>query len=180
MLSLSSPKPEACLRPEFMLGLSSYIRSYDDLVKLRDILTIDGDDGTKVAIERLKLIGIDKDKASFEEVRLWFLSYQFVFAKMNEVDHFEANLDAKMASIYVVASRADRMAVDYFEEMKTTFRDNFSVIDQLFEFRRRRDGFFFYCEEEIARERIYTKMSEDIEKEREIALSKRIRRFQTA
>lgn len=162
MDALLSPKAIACLRPTFMAGISGYIKSYEDLEKIRDILTIEEEDATRIAFERLKSIGVQIDEASLDEVRLWFLSYQFVFAKIHEVDHFEPSLKEKMAAIDLVASRAHEMALSYFSEMRTKFAGCMENITQLFDYRRKPINFMVYCMEEVARERTYCLMSEDV------------------
>lgn len=127
------------------LPLEEVLRLKDEFV-FEDVGSLD--DVTTIARQRLLALRFNGETFSSEQIRVWFLAYEFVFVKMGSILIAEVDPGDKTASIRFLSQYIHLVAAKYFSKMEERFSEKKGALDALFEFRRKKDGFESWVLEE--------------------------------
>ncbi len=187
MLPAGEPvSPSNCIfLPQFMPLNQGCTMPVEDVLRLQDVLIIDDrlspEEVTVIACEKLGRVQFDATKFLPEEVRVWFLAYQFAFAKMKSLNLSDLSESDKRSHIQFVSAHIHLIATRYFTMMQENFSGKPGHLDALFDFRRTQVGFDLWVAEESVTGDIYSEIDGIRQDEEEFAqkrrVSKEVRRF---
>lgn len=145
MLPVSEPQSPNLIRmPELIPLQFGYEMSLEEVLPLREALIIEEDGSldlvTSIALERLRILGFSSIAFSSQEIRIWFLAYEFAFVKMTSILQTEMCDSDKKNSMLLVSRNIHLIATRYFSCMQEKFVGK-DGLDSLFEFRRKKAGF---------------------------------------
>ncbi|MBM3193440.1 MAG: hypothetical protein FJZ59_04310 [Chlamydiae bacterium] len=170
MLPVSAPEsPNLIMRPTLVPLNFGYELPLEEVMLLKEGLFIEEtaslDVVTEIALERLRGLGFSSILFSPQQIRVWFLAYEFAFVKMTSISVAEKSDGCKKSSMVFISKYIHLLATKYFSSMQERFSDKQGALDGLFEFRRKRLGFDAWVLEESTSTDVYDLINEILEDE---------------